>query len=68
MKKILQITGIMVLLTSCGMFETKDRAPAPEPTIVQRLEDCVKKRINEGVKPLDALKICDQIYRGRFEE
>lgn len=66
----MKLLAILFLLTGCSLFEAK--APAapmrlPELKITEKLEKCVHERIQDGVKPLDALTICDTIYRGRFE-
>lgn len=55
----------LLLLTSCGMFETRVQEPQAPLTITEKLEKCVHSRIQDGVKPLEALKICDTIFRGR---
>lgn len=57
---------LAMLLTGCASMRNKAKVAVPkELNVVEKIERCVHHRINEGVKPLAALEICDTIYRGR---
>lgn len=67
----MKLLPILFLTTGCSLFEPVNRPNEPMRlpplTVTQKLEKCVHDRIQDGVKPLDALTICDSIYRGRLE-
>jgi len=58
---------LLFLCVGCASRAAKPRcSKKPVRTgITQRLEQCVFAKIDQGVKPLEALQICDIIYRGR---
>ncbi len=61
MKKLI----ILLMVVGCARTEVKPEKPAYIPR-AERIKTCVNDFIIKDVKPVDAFRICNGIYRGEL--
>ncbi len=55
-----------LLFTSCALeYGHRTRSYVRPETVIEKTADCVERYISKhGVRPMDALNICNKLYRG----
>lgn len=56
---------LLILVVGCARTEVKPEKPTYIPRS-ERIKACVNEMLLKDVKAVDALKICDRIYRGEL--
>jgi len=56
---------LLLLIVSCARTEVKPEKPDYVPR-AERIKSCVNEMLMKDVKPVDAFRICNGIYRGEL--